>query len=252
MSLQITTPVPESTFGTGGPYDFFEPRAECYFALSEAFKEPTAEFARDVRTGQLHGLLKQCFEALGLLVDLAALRMKGDPETILNHIKRGYYPLFVVPPDFVMPVESVYKEWRGEGGFLAGARDMFMGPAAADMRRRYRQRGLLLDVPRALKDFPDHLALLLEYGGLLCREEDGLELADFVCTHFDEWIESFGSQVLARSRSPFYRTLTTALMAFIQYERLSTRTFPTQRTIFPDHLTCRERLSGNPKGEHHA
>lgn len=204
---------------SGRVLGFAESRAQCYFALSEGFKEPTPEFAADVCAGRLAGVLGSAFRELGLHLDLSGLRPEGETEEVWTTLKRSYYPLFVVPPDFVMPVESVFKEWGGENGFLAGAQDMFMGPPAVDMRRRYRARGLVLDVPRALKDFPDHLALLLEYGGLLCEAEDGAELQDFVREHFDDWIETFHDQVLERTRSPFYRSLTAALLAFVQHER---------------------------------
>lgn len=195
-----------------------EARVELYFALSECFKEPTLEFADDVCAGRLAGALADASGTLGLPLDTSALHLAGEPEEVWGTLKRGYHPLFVIPPDFVLPVESVYKAWASDGS-LAGARDMIYGPPAIDMRRRYRAHGLAFDAPRALKDLPDHLALLLEYGGLVCQAGNGAELEDFVREHFDGWIETFHNQVLERSHSPFYRALAAALLTFVKHER---------------------------------
>ncbi|MFQ5857455.1 MAG: molecular chaperone [Anaerolineae bacterium] len=242
-----------------------DPRAELYFALSECYKEPAEAFARDVAGGVLYQVMADGFQALGIPEDTSILRqvlrqaqegpqdtaglstslellyIAGSPETVLQTLKRAYYPLFVIPPHFVLPVESVFKEWAGEDGFLTGSRDMIMGPPATDMLRRYQAQGIV--IPQSFKDYPDHLALLLEYGGLLCEEEgkwkeergkgkeevkmeEGfhppssiLHLPSFVAAHLDTWIEEFAEQVCSRSETPFYRTVVSATVAFVQAER---------------------------------
>lgn len=192
-------------------------RAELYFALSECYKEPAEAFARDVAEGVLCRVVTDGFRALGIAQDVGALHVAGSPEGVLETLKRAYYPLFVIPPRFVLPVESVYKEWSGEGGFLAGSRDMIMGPPATDMLRRYRARNIL--IPQSYKDYPDHLALLLEYGGLLCEEGDTDELQEFVATHLDTWVEEFTVQVRECTESSFYKAVASATLTFVQAER---------------------------------
>ena len=94
-----------------------------------------------------------------------------------------------------------------------------MGPPALDMLERYRVRGI--EIPPFLKDHPDHIALLLEYGGLLCEANDP-GLPDFVASHLDGWIETFGEEVCAATESPFYRAVAATTVAFAQYERRHT------------------------------
>lgn len=194
-----------------------DPRTELYFVLSECYKEPEETFAREVAEEILYQVMVDNLQALGIDQDVEGLRIPGSPEEVLQQLKRAYYPLFVIPPRFVMPVESVYKEWAGEDGFLAGSRGMIMGPSAMDMIRRYQARGI--QIPRLYKDYPDHLALLLEYGGLLCEAGNVEELREFVASHFDDWIEEFAEQVRSRTESLFYKTVVEATVAFVQSER---------------------------------
>ncbi len=197
-----------------------DPRAELYFALSECYKEPSDAFARDVAEGVLYRVITEGFRALGrpsTTLVLEPLHIADTPEAVLQTLKRAYYPLFVIPPRFVLPVESVYKEWAGEDGFLTGQRGMIMGPSARDMLRRYRAQDIL--IPKRFKDYPDHLALLLEYGGVLCEEGNSHALGEFVASHLDAWIEEFAEQVRARTGSPFYQTVAEATVVFVRVER---------------------------------
>jgi TorA maturation chaperone TorD len=194
-----------------------DPRAEVYFGLSECFKEPTLGLARDVASGLLRDVLSQAFAELGLILEADGLREVGTEEEVLDRLCRAYHALFTVPSSrFVLPVESVFKEWRaGEG--LAAASGMIMGPPALDMLERYRIRGL--EIPAEMKDYPDHLALLLEYGGLLCQDGDLQEHRKFLASHLDSWIETLASQVEERSEVPFYGVVARALGAFVRAER---------------------------------
>lgn len=194
-----------------------ELEAELFYALSECYKEPSLDFAQDVAEGNLYQLMSEGFTALGIAEDLTGLRLAAPPAEGLEVLKRAYYPLFVIPPRFALPVESVYKEWAGEADFLAGGQGMIMGPPAFDMIERYRVRDIA--IPEILKDYPDHLALLLEYGGLLCTEHIRDALAEFVATHLDGWLEEFKAKVYECSQSSFYRTVASATVAFVQYER---------------------------------
>ncbi|MFQ5847012.1 MAG: molecular chaperone [Candidatus Methylomirabilales bacterium] len=191
-------------------------RAELYFALSECYKEPSQDFAREVAEGILYETVTEGFVALGIREDLQALRIPSPPDVTLNTLQSAYYPLFVISSTVVLPVESVFKDRGGEGGLLAGARGMIMGPPAVDMLRRYQAQGVL--TPKGFKDYPDHLALLLEYGGLLCQAEDPA-LGQFVAAHLDGWLEEFKENVHACTEDAFYRAVASATVAFALYER---------------------------------
>lgn len=200
--------------GRGGGATLPRPRrAEVYFALSEAYKEPAPELAAAVADGSLAQAV-----AAACPQEAASLRLAGTAEQVLADLRRAYYPLFVIPPRFVLPVESTFKEWGGEDGFLAGERGLIMGPPAADMLRRYRERGLEVDA--SMKDYPDHLCLLLEYGGLLCAAGEEEELREFVAAHLDGWVEELAAQVARLTAHPFYLGLARATVAFVRGERV--------------------------------
>ncbi len=194
-----------------------DPRAEAYFALSECFKEPTREFASDVSLGLLRDTLAKAFSELGLTLDADSLHDTGAEGEVLNRLRPAYHALFAVPSSrFVLPVESVFKEWRA-GESLGAASGMIMGPSALDMNERYRTRGLQL--PGEMKDYPDHVALLLEYCGLLCQEGLLEEQRGFVASHLDDWIEVLADQVEDVAEIPFYKAVARALRAFVRAER---------------------------------
>src|SRR3989304_1238567 len=113
-----------------------------YAALSECFKEPSEEFADDIASCRLGEGIKQGLSQLCIPVPGEMLRslrpchpefisgsqlMQGQeiPETMLKQVqhkvrddrmsvykklKADYHSLFF--PLYVVPVESVYKEWE--------------------------------------------------------------------------------------------------------------------------------------------
>lgn len=150
-------------------------------------------------------------------MDAEGLRETGAQEEVLDRLRGAYHALFTVPSGrFILPVESVFKEWRAEGDLTAES-GMIMGPPALDMLERYRAGGL--HIPKEMRDYPDHLALLLEYGGLLCEEGDLQEQRDFVANHLDQWIETLADQVEDLSEIPFYGGVARALRTFVRAER---------------------------------
>lgn len=194
-------------------------RAEVYRIFSECYKEPSLEFAGDVEGAVLYTELAQCFGCLGLSAGLEGLRLPGEPAVIFEKLKKEYYPLFVGPfPPFALPVESVYKGWAHEGTtpiVAPDARGMFMGEPAVDMLKRYQYYDI--QVPVAFKDTPDHLALLLEYMGLLCEAESEAQ-GIFLRDHLD-WVPEFRRLIDRCSDSGFYRCVAGATESFLAYEQ---------------------------------
>ena len=103
--------------------------ADIYSQLSEFFKEPTEEFAGDIKSGRLLNYFRDVFPSLGLDVSkLEGLSIGGD---VYAKLCEEYKRLFVGPlPPYIVPVESVYKKWTndpecklpiaGEKGYLMG------------------------------------------------------------------------------------------------------------------------------------
>lgn len=203
-------------------------RSETYQILSECYKEPSPEFAADVAEGVLYEELSGCLARLGIIVSsLENLKLQGRPEEVLRALREQYYPLFVGPfPPFVLPVESVYKEWAREGAtplVSSAVRGMLMGDPAVDMLRRYQAAGV--EIPAQFKDMPDHLALLLEYMVLLCESGAPEDQGRFVRDHLD-WIPELHRLIYACTEqrpaaNRFYRTVADATASFLVREQQS-------------------------------
>lgn len=195
-------------------------RSGIYQILSECYKEPCIEFARDVARGVLHLELSGHMAGLGIAIPLDGLKISGSESEVLQILKSQYYPLFVGPfPPFALPVESVYKEWAHEEEtplIGPGIKGMLMGNPAIDILRRYKSLGI--QIPELFKDMPDHLALLLEYMALLCENTTEEEQRRFLQDHLD-WIPEFRRLIYDCSDSSFYRAVADATAVFVAYEQ---------------------------------
>ena len=225
-----------------------------YAALSECFKEPSEEFADDIASGRLEEVIKEGLSQLCIPVPYEMLRslrpchpefisgsqlMQGQeiPETMLKQVqhkvrddrdnvykklKADYHSLFF--PLYVVPVESVYKEWAETDdvtGAMKGDKGYIMGDPAVEMINRYRMAGI--EIPQLYKDTPDHIAILLEYASLLCENIGKDERACFVSGHLD-WVEALRTDIHKCSESNFFRAVADIAVDFIQYERANLMT----------------------------
>lgn len=188
-----------------------------YAALSECFKEPSDEFADDIASGRLEEVVKEGLSQLCIPVSSETLRSLRPCHPIYKKLKADYHSLFF--PLYVVPVESVYKEWAVSDdvtGAMKGDKGYIMGDPAVEMINRYRMAGI--EIPQLYKDTPDHIAILLEYASLLCENIGKEERACFVSGHFD-WVEELRNDIHKYSESNFYRAVADIMVDFIQYER---------------------------------
>ena len=197
-----------------------------YAALSECFKEPSEEFADDIASGRFEEVIKEGLSLLNIPVPGETLRSLSlitvDEFTdkiigVYKKLKADYHSLFF--PLYVVPVESVYKEWSTTDdvtGGMKGEKGFIMGDPAVEMINRYRMAGI--EIPQIYKDTPDHIAILLEYASLLCENIGKEERACFVSSHFD-WVEELRKDIHKYSESTFYRAVADITVDFIQYER---------------------------------
>lgn len=191
-------------------------RAETYEVLSECYKPPSEEFARDVEKGGLYEFFSNAFRELELNIDLSGLLIGKEAFPVL---KKEYSALFLGPlPPYVVPVESIYKKWSGETECrltIATVEGYIMGDPAVDMLRKYRQAGI--ETPLEYAAAPDHISLELEYMALLCKLASSELQRDFLMQHLD-WVEELRSEICTLSRSNFYKTVANATAAFVKQE----------------------------------
>lgn len=173
--------------------------ADLYSLLSECFKRPDDQFVDAVEAGVLETELREHSATLDLSTDVE-LTPPPIGEQSLYRQYLGLFEGFETP--HAPPVESPYRDWYGEfDGGLVG------GPSAREMQARYGR--LNTAVPDAYE--ADHVALLLEYAGLLCEAELVDELRSFVAGHFD-WIPAFWTAVrVSTADALFYRWLVALL-----------------------------------------
>src|SRR3989304_1676514 len=197
-----------------------------YAALAECFKEPSEEFVDDIASGRLEEVIKEGLSQLNIPVPgemLMSLHLtkehgfKDDIISVYEKLKADYHSLFF--PLYVVPVESVYKEWSKTdevSGAMKGEKGFIMGDPAVEMINRYRMAGI--EIPQTYKDIPEHIALLLEYVSLLCDHAEKEDRACFVSSHLD-WVEALRIDIHKYSESSFYRYVADITVAFIHYER---------------------------------
>lgn len=202
-----------------------------YAALSECFKEPSEEFADDIASGRLEEVIKEGLSKRNIPVSSETLKsllmtkeygFKDDIISIYEKLKADYHSLFF--PLYVVPVESVYKEWSKTDdvtGAMKGVKGFIMGDPAVEMINRYRMAGI--EIPETYKDTPDHIAILLEYASLLCENIKREDRASFVSGHLD-WVAELHDDIYKYSESNFYRAVADITVAFIQYERANSMT----------------------------
>ena len=193
-----------------------------YAALSECFKEPSEEFADDIASGRLEEVIKEGLSQLCIPVPGETLRSLRIYNPVYKKLKADYHSLFF--PLYVVPVESVYKEWAETDdvtGAMKGDKGYIMGDPAVEMINRYRMAGI--EIPQLYKDTPDHIAILLEYASLLCENIGKDERACFVSGHLD-WVEALRTDIHKCSESNFFRAVADITVDFILYERANLMT----------------------------
>lgn len=202
------------------PVDNRDARIACYFALSECFKEPDEPFVADVLGGVVTETIGNAFAAIGLGRDVALgfWLLSCAPAEATELFVDEYYALFKGPiPPYVVPVESVYRIWADTSmaGAHAKGKDMIMGDPAIEMLKRYKADGI--EIPDAFSAYPDHVALLLEYGGLLLERGNAGAYAEFLRKRLS-WFSDLRQDIFDNTDNPFYREVADLLCRFIKCE----------------------------------
>lgn len=193
-----------------------ETRIAVCHALAECFRMPTPELVGDILSGALARVLDDIpVPAPGRPTLDAQGRSLAEITELLTD---EYYQTFKGPfPPYVVPVESAYKAWAesNPSAECSNERDMLMGDPAIEMLKRYRADGI--ELPPDFKAYPDHVALILEYAGLLLERGAPGAYEEFVAAHLD-WMEALRRDIHSMTESPFYRAAADLLHAFARDE----------------------------------
>lgn len=193
-----------------------ETRIAICHALAECFREPTPDFVDEVLSGSLERVLQDISGTASSRLTLDA--KGGSLAEITELLTDEYYQTFKGPfPPYVVPVESAYKPWAGSNpaAECSQHRDMLMGDPAIEMLKRYRTDGI--ELPPAFKAYPDHVALILDYAGLLLERGAPGAYEEFAAAHLD-WMDALRRDIHSMTESPFYRAAADLLHAFARDE----------------------------------
>ena len=180
-------------------------RGNSYKVLSECYYLPDENLV-----SMLNNLSKSSHE---LYPELAgSIPGMGDVESL----KVDYAKLFVGPYELLAPpYGSVYLE----DGRL-------MGNSTMDVRNRYSEEGLEI----TLREFPDHIAMELEFMYfLISREVEAINRSDseealrylerqkaFLEIHLGAWVSALAEKIEKNSDTEFYRSISHATESFVR------------------------------------
>jgi len=168
------------------------------------------------------GVLRFWDEALSNFVEEGSSG-KGSKTVVQLELRVEYNRLFVGPGKLPCPpYESVYRRDRvkDEIGTL-------MGPSVLDVKNRYAEAGL--ELSKSFKDYPDHVAVELEFMNFLCSKEAATvdivgkedlrkKQKEFLEMHIRTWAGEFSDRVLKSTDSLFYKTAASFLKEHVDDE----------------------------------
>jgi len=189
-------------------------RATAYKLLSACYHLPDESLLD--RLAELEAALNNAYPEAA--PSIAAMREITD----LESMRVDFSGLFVGPFKLLAPpYGSIYLEGKRE----------VMGTSTLDAQHQYIAAGL--EITRAFKDAPDHIALELEFMYyLIFKEIEALGQADiesainylekqksFLDRHLGIWVAPFAVDVERHAKTGFYRHLATATRIFVQQDR---------------------------------
>ncbi|MCX7779679.1 MAG: molecular chaperone TorD family protein [Negativicutes bacterium] len=191
-------------------------RAEIYSLLSEAFKEPSREFAAEQQA--ISNFLQEAFAQLGCEISEALYRdwplLAGD-YTLLT---AAYRQAFIFPVETrVVPVESVYRRWTQDPTAevpFASEKGLLMSDHALHMETLYYAYGLTF--PSEYRGMPDHICLELEFAAMLL-EKTPERFALFLTEHLN-WLPDLVQDAEERGIPEYYRQVIKVTAQFLDWE----------------------------------
>ncbi|MHB9145653.1 MAG: TorD/DmsD family molecular chaperone [Symbiobacteriia bacterium] len=196
-----------------------ELRADVYELLGTLLHEPTESLFESLASGGVGRVLEAALQRLAP----PALGALASPLPTLADLKRAYWDAFVDPmAPRVVPVESVYRPWSespGEETGMGAAKGYLLSDRGLHLRELYRALGVA--VPDGFEAMPDHLALELEFMGLLCRDRSPEDQAQFLRDHLD-WLDRLAEDARGRQIPRFYSAVLDLAASFSRWDALHT------------------------------
>jgi TorA maturation chaperone TorD len=195
-------------------------RSEVYLLLSEAYKQPTAEFIAEQPA--IVDFLSHAFSRLDY--DLPSTLYENWPAMAndLSTLAAAYRQSFVFPiHSRIVPVESIYRRWTQDATAevsFATEKGLYMSDHALHMAALYDAYGIT--IPPEYNSMPDHICLELEFVAFLLEQEDTKRYSLFLKEHLN-WLEDLAADAEKHNIPDYYRQLVklTAQFLFLELRR---------------------------------
>lgn len=192
-------------------------RREIYLLLSEAFKQPSAQFVAE--QSEVVRFLAHARQELNC--DLPGELYEDWPALLpdLATATAAYRQSFVFPVHArVLPVESVYRRWTSDASAevpFAAEKGLLLSDHALHMKDLYEAFGISL--PTEYESMPDHLCLELEFAALLLEHHQEEKYALFLAEHLD-WLDDLVAEAEQKELPDYYRQLIRLTAQFLAQE----------------------------------
>ena len=192
-------------------------RREIYLLLSEAFKQPTAEYIAE--QPEVVVFLRQAFAALDYA--LPSILYENWPELAfdLPTATAAYRQSFLFPVQSrIVPVESVYRRWTADSSAevpFAAEKGLLMSDHALHMKTLYDSFGIT--IPPEYRAMPDHICLELEFAALLLENQENEKYCLFIKEHLD-WLGELEEDAEYKAIPGYYLQVVKLTAQFLSLE----------------------------------
>lgn len=190
-----------------------EARAGVYLLLASRLYEPD----ESVTSGEWARRLTSLLQRLELDLQVPESLMDGDPGSVVA----DYEATLGEPGARIRLIESLFKPWTADPGaslLLAREKGWLGGDSAAHMRSVYAALGIA--VPPELAHAPDHLALELEFMGLLIQEGTPEQQRLFRSQHLD-WVGDLLDAAIQQQVPAAYQDLFRLIHRFVALDSIA-------------------------------
>ena len=192
-------------------------RSEVYLLLSEAYKEPSAQFVAE--QSDIVKFLSGAFAELEY--DLPCLLYENWPalapdisSAVAAHRRSFLFPV----QSRIVPVESVYRRWTCDATAevpFAGEKGLLMSDHALHMNTLYASYGIT--IPPGYRAMPDHICLELEFAAFLLEKKETGRYFLFLKEHLD-WLDELATDAEKQDLPAYYRQVVKLTAQFLSLE----------------------------------
>lgn len=192
-------------------------RAEIYRLLSEAYKQPTAEYIKEQPA--IVVFLRKSLRELNY--ELPSSLYENWPALFhdLPVATAAFRLSFLFPVQSrIIPVESIYRRWSQDATTdiaFANEKGLLLSDHALHMKTLYTSYGIT--APPEYQSMPDHICLELEFAALLLETQETERHALFAKEHLD-WLDELAEDAEKFGVSDYYRQVVKLTAQFLSLE----------------------------------